>query len=473
MSNHYYILAIIISLIFGSLAYLCQLKGVLLAILVLLWVYSLIFSLRNIDKKIAFCSFLVTFFVFLLGRIFIDNFFPGFESDYTMEVDNRDSYSKVANYFVLYSLILSLSGLCIGYLSKNKVIVSNKIENPVYLKRIREISKRMTIFFFLFVLLVTFEKIRYILDNGYINYYLTFKESLPHICYTLASSYKFAFFIFLASFPSKKEVWPLLFLYLMEACVSLLTGQRGSFITPLLFVIIYFFVRNSLSPQDPWIGRKGKIALVVTIPILCASMFLVMLLRGDNETGSFDFFTLFLNFFYQQGGSQVVVGFAYDFEPIIPKGQWYSLGPLIRFFSDNPITNILGISESIEYQSIEMATKGHELGSFITYRADPNRYFSGGNLASSYVAELWLDFGYIGILIGSFIYGRILASISFLSKPNIWKTTVLFIMIYRIMLAPRASFALFITDCLSFSFIIMILYMLGRCKGIPHYISIK
>lgn len=468
MSRHLYLLATL-SFLLGTLAYWAQMKEFLFAILVVLWAYSLFFSLKDIDKKIALCSFLVTFFSFLLGRIFIDTLFPGFESDYTMEVDNRDSYNKGATYFVLYSLILSLIGLSIGYLSKKKSIISNKIENPLYLTRIRTISKRLTIFFFLFVLLVTYEKIKYIWDNGYLNYYLNFKESFPHIFYTLSVSYKFSFFIFLATFPSKREAKPLILLFLIEAGIQLLSGQRGAFITPVFFIIIYYFVRNSLLPQDPWIGKKGKITLVVTIPVLCAFMFLVMLLRGGDETGKFDLLTLFVNFFYQLGGSEVIIGYAYDFKPIVPEDQWYSLGPLIRFLQYNPIAHIFGV-EPIEFQSIEMATKGHELGSFITYRIDPSRYLMGGNVASSYVAELWLDFGFIGILIGNFIYGRILASISFLSKPNIWKTTILFIMLYRILSAPRASFAFFVTDCLSFSFVIMILYMLGRCKGIPHYI---
>lgn len=471
MAKNYYLLAII-SFFLGTIAYLFQFKELLFVVLVVLWIYSLFYSLKNIDKRIALCSFIVTFFSFLLGRIFIDTLFPGFESDYTMEVENRAKYSIGATYFVLYSLILSLVGLSIGYLTNRKENTSNKIENPEYLKRIRLVSKRLTFFFFLFALLVTYEKIRYIWDNGYLSYYLDYKESLPHICYTLAASYKFSFFIFLATFPSKKEARLLIVLYLIDACISLLSGQRGSFITPLFFIIIYYFVRNSISPQDPWIGRKGKLILIVTIPVLCAAMFFVMLLRGGDESGNFQLLTYFVNFFYQLGGSEAIIGYAYDFKSVVPDDQWYSLGPLIRFFQYNPIAHLLGV-ESIEFQSIEMATKGHELGSFITYRIDPYRYLSGGNLASSYVAELWLDFGYIGILIGNFIYGRLLSSISLLSKSNIWKTTILFIMLYRVISAPRASFAFFITDCLSFSFLIMIIYIVGRCKGIPHYISAK
>ncbi len=472
MTQYYYIL-VTASFVLGTIAYFFEDKTVLIVVLLALWIALLSYSLVKFDKRIGFCAFIFTIFAFLLSRLFINALLPNFHSDYTIDVASRSTYSTGATYFVLYSLILSLVGLCVGYLpfTKKRAFTTNVIENPDYLKRIRIITKRLTFLFFLFSLLVTMEKIQYIWAYGYVDFYLNYKEGLPHICYTLAASYKFSFFLYLATFPSKKEAKLLIFLYLLNACVSLLTGQRGSFMTPLLFIIIYAFIRNSMSPDNPWIGKKGKLAILITIPFLCASMFIVMLIRGNDETSEFDIMTLFLNFFYQLGGSEAIIGFSYDLKSVMPEDQWYSIGPLLRFFNDT--ISIFGISDPIEFQTIEMATRGHDLGSFLTYQIDPNRYFAGGNIASSYVAELWIDFGFIGIFMGNFIYGRILAALSSISKPNIWKTTLILIMVNRIMTAPRASFTLFITDCLSFSFIVMILYILGRCKGIPHYISIK
>lgn len=473
MSKSSYYSISVVSLILASIFYFFQVQVGLVVVLMLYWVYCLLYSLKKIDGRIAFFSFLITFFSFLLSRLFIDTLLPGFSSDYTVNVLNKLPYSRSAEPFVFYALIVSLTGLSFGFLrNSDNVSKVTRIENPLYLDKIRLLSRRLAYLFFAFTLVVTIEKIRYIWANGYIDFYLNYKEGLPHIFYTLAAAYKFAFFIFLSTIPSKRESKPLIYLYLFEACISLLTGQRGAFVTPLLFILIYLFFRNSLSPEDPWISRKGKLAIAVSLPIFCALMFLVMLIRADNGTGNDSILTLFLNFFYQLGGSEKIIGYAYDYQSSVPDGQWYSLGPIIRFFQGNPISLLFG-GEAITTQSVEMATRGHELGSFLTYNTDEYRYLSGGNIASSYVAELWLDFGFIGVFIGSFIYGKILGSIVVLSCTNVWKTTIAFIMINRILTAPRANYMLFLTDCLSFSFLIMIIYILFECKGIPRYINSK
>ena len=473
MSKSFYYRISVVTLLLASVFYVIQVKVGLVVVLMLYWLYCLLYSLKKIDARISFFSFLITFFTFLLSRLFIDTLLPDFSSDYTVNVSNKLPYSLNAEPFVFYVLIVSLVGLSLGFLKNSDKLSSvTCIENPLYINKIRLLSRRLSYLFFIFTLVVTIEKIRYIWSNGYVDFYLNYKEGLPHIFYTLAAAYKFAFFIFLSTLPSKKESKLLIFLYLFEACVSLLTGQRGSFVTPLLFIIIYLFFRNSLSPEDPWISKKGKLAITISLPLFCAAMFLVMLIRADNEIGNDSVMTLFLNFFYQLGGSEKIIGYAYDYQSSVPNGQWYSLGPIIRFFHGNPISLLLG-GEAISSQSVEMAIHGHELGSFLTYKTDEYRYLSGGNIASSYVAELWLDFGFIGVFIGSFIYGKILGSIVTLSSNNIWKTTIGFIMINRILTAPRSNFMLFVTDCLSFSFLIMIIYILFECNGLPRHINTR
>ena len=460
------------SLLIASIAYYTHLKYLLVGVLILLWIYCILYSLKKINDRIVLCSFLLTFFAFLLSRTFVDTLLPDFESDYITNAISKRAYSDNASLFILFSLVVSLVGLFVGYISDKSHVKASRIkENPMYLSRVRYISKRLTYLLFTFALLVTLEKVRYIWANGYLSYYLSYRESMPHVFYTLAVAYKFAFFMFLSTMPSKGEAKILILLYVFDACVSLLTGQRGAFITPLLFILIYFFIRNSLSPEDPWLGKKGKIAIAVSFPLLSAAMFLVMLIRGEDETGGYGFTTLFVNFFYQLGGSESIIGYSYDMKSLIPDGQWYSLGPIIRFLKGNPIAYLFGFGETIDYQSVEMATRGHELGSFLTYNTDSYRYLNGGNLASSYVAELWMDFGMIGVFIGNVIYGRILAAIGSITSFSVWKATIAFVMMNRILTAPRGSFAFFITDCLSFAFIVMVIYIIGRCKGIPHYIS--
>lgn len=221
-----------------------------------------------------------------------------------------------------------------------------------------------------------------------------------------------------------------------------------------------------MSPNDLWISRRGKIMLLVSFPFLCASMFIIMLIRGDNGLGNESLITYFIDFFYQLGGSVNVLGYSYDLQGIIPENQNYTFGPLIRWIDNNFITQLVGLGHQYENASVEMALRGHSLGSFLTYNINEYRYLHGGNLASSYIAELWLDYGFIGVAIGSFIYGRIMASVLSFARKNIWKATIAFIMIYNIIYAPRASYMYFITECMSYSFIVIAFYIYLRTRNI-------
>ena len=267
--------------------------------------------------------------------------------------------------------------------------------------------------------------------------------------------------------PEKKEAIPLIGLYLLRACIALLSGQRNGFILPVLFIIIYFYLRNSITPNNQWIGRRGKMLLIVSFPFLCASMFIIMLIRGDNNLGNEGLVTYFIDFFYQLGGSVKVLGYSYDLQACVPEGQNYVFGPLIRWVDSNFVTQLLGLGHHYENASVDMALHGHSLGSFLTYNVNQYRYLHGGNLASSYIAELWLNYGFFGVAIGSLIYGRIMASVLFFARKNIWKATIAFIMMYNIIYAPRASYIYFVTECMSYSFIAIVIYIYFRTRNIP------
>ena len=466
----------IILIVLSSISYALEYKSGLMFTLAATWIIGLLYSVKRIENRIVLLVFYITIFTFLMARLFIDDFASGYDSDYSENAQNVTSYSKLAEYFIYYSITLSLAFVFFGYTLCSKEKKLTKIDCSVrynqYRQKVKIISKKISYALYVFTIITTLDMVMYIWSNGYISYYLQFKPSFPHVFYTLDAAFDFAFFIFLACLPEKKEAKTLIILYLLNACIALLSGQRNGFILPVLFIIMYCFLRNSISPNDLWIGKRGKILLIVSFPFLCALMFIVMLIRGNNATGNESILVYFIDFFYQLGGSVKVLGYTYDLQASIPDGQNYTFGPLIRWFDGNFVTQLLGMGHIYENASVEMALQDHSLGSFLTYNIDKYRYLHGGNLASSYIAELWINYGFIGVAIGSFIYGCILGSVLSFVRKNIWKCTIAFIMVYNIIYAPRASYLYFITECMSYSFIVLAIYIYFRTSKVQQYKTI-
>ena len=82
---------------------------------------------------------------------------------------------------------------------------------------------------------------------------------------------------------------------------------------------------------------------------------------------------------------------------------------IIDSYGNNFIFQLLGIGQEFKSNTAEIALNGHSLGSYLTYTYQTERFLLGGGMGSSFIAESWLDFGYIGVVGFSFIYGIILS----------------------------------------------------------------
>ena len=274
--------------------------------------------------------------------------------------------------------------------------------------------------------------------------------------------------------PSKKECRPIIFLYLFNGISYMGIGQRGSFVLNFLFVITYLFLRNKIRPGNkPWIGRKGIISLLISMPLLVSFLYIFAYIRTDSNV--IDSKNLILSFIYQQGVSVEVIGYTYEYEDYFPKGKVYSIGDIINYFNHNKIAQVFGDKEPVKPQSIEHALDDHSLDAALTYFVKPHLYLRGGGLGSSYIAEAWKDFGYIGIIIFSYIYGLILALIPQWCRKGFWWTAIGFIMYNNIIFAPRARAIKFIFEFFSLAVILMLLglylysrYKTKRSKYKPH-----
>lgn len=424
---------------------------------IFIWILLMVYAIKDLDNRIAFFAFLVSFFTFLLGRFLIQSFTKVLPDDYfNVFIDFKPSTEN----FIFKTILVSLCVVFLGYYygqnigrkKRNIVHYSNN-----YAIRVRKYSKILVYVTFIFDLIETLERVQYAWGNGYFEYYMGFEQNLPYLVYKLSSFFVFAVFLYLATLPPKNEAKIVIYLYLFSAFVRFLIGARGAIIYPLFIILIYLFIRTTLSPDEPWITKKAKRAIVIAAPLVCVGMAAMGLIRNGNSTEGFSAVDAIIAFFFKQGTSYQIIGFVYDNANTMPPNQIYSIGRIFHIFDGSIIGQVLGIDHNLTSQTVEYALKGDELGSYVTYIYNPTVYLNGGGYGSCYIAEAYADLKWFGICLVNFIVGYILAKIPYWMSNRIWLTTISFFILYSFIRAPRGSAFDFLGEIFNINYLLMAL----------------
>jgi oligosaccharide repeat unit polymerase len=412
---------------------------------------NVVFSLRNIKERIVFFIFQITFFTFLVGRLILDNFFQ----DSVLFTYGFNFSDDIINH-VIISIFISLIFLRLGYVitaANNKI---NKIAplnyESVYIRSVRKSSKILMYLALIPQLLILFEKAILVQNLGYEAYYTDYESNLPFIVLKLGMLYEAMTFLFLATMPSKKECKLPLIIFFIVGCLSLSYGQRNGFLLKTIFIFIYLIVRDQINSGGLiWFKRKYILPIIIIIPFLIT----FLLAFGSYREGEkFNSDTLVNNvalFFFSQGSTANLIGYAKEDEGILPENKFYSLGPLISFFKENAIAKVFIEVPKYQASRMEQALDGHQFSLAISYLHFNYKgaFLLGSGLGSCYIAELWADFGYTGIAFGSFLYGLLMAMFLKFCKRSIWLATFSFSGALAIIYAPRAEFSDFLQIFLS------------------------
>lgn len=122
---------------------------------------------------------------------------------------------------------------------------------------------------------------------------------------------------------------------------------------------------------------------------------------------------------------------------------------LIDFINSNAITQFLIDVPKYVPQSLDSALYGNNFAESVSYILSPKRYLNGWGYGSSYVAELYKDFSYFGIIIGNFILGIILGCMNKLFRAGILGAWMCLSMTRLLLYAPRDTFTSFIVSTFS------------------------
>ena len=392
------------------------------AITMTMWCVVVWFCAQRPKERLLLLLFQATLFTFLMTRLILPDIFQTsyMEDDVDGTIRMFDAQTLR---FIYTTLAISIFGSYFGFAilpePQDKTIQLYDT-STAYVGSIRHISKILSYICALFFAVTIVEKSIFVFQNGYFELYADFESKLPGVVQKLASLYTPLFMLYLATFPSKQEARGALWLYFVIAILSLTTGSRTAFMLALVFLLFYFCLRNVINPKEPWLSRKAVIAIICTIPLLLVGMFMIDFIRADKEMEHAGIADMFINFFYQQGVSAQVIGLTYDMRNILDDGRIFSFGQIIDNFNKNIVFQLMGTAVAYRPQTEEMAMYGHSLANTITYLQMHKSFLNGVGLGTSFIAEVWHDFGNIGLLLWNMMYGMIFARFFSWAQRGLW-----------------------------------------------------
>lgn len=413
----------------------------------ILFVFGIGYCLKSFYDNIFMFCFLVCFFTFLLGGQVINRIVQVYGYTFSNEIEMHTDLV----------LLISLLGLLGGYILTDKLGYKCKIERDLFnynntnYSNIRRLSKILYFTTYLFWLVCMLDNVLYVIQAGYTSYYLEYSNRVPAIIRQIGYMAPMNLFIFLSTMPSKNEAKKPILMYSFYLLLSLGTGRRIYFMTGMLIIFAYAMLRNVINPgEKPWVSKKAFMWIIIAVPTLLGFMYMFEYMRSENYVGDASNYSPLVGFFVRQGTSINVIKYTELFQNRLNPDAHYSLYNLIKWLqgSGEFVGNLFGFDLNFEIgrQTALTATNGTYLADFVSYNANPSSYRIGMGYGSCYIEELYVDFGYLGVFLGNFIYGTLLCSLmkNSLKEHKIWRTALGFYIIDLLFKAPRATFDAFL-----------------------------
>lgn len=417
------------------------------------------FCVRDFSKKFGLVLFFITMFTFLVGGAFLP-LISG-ESDWQSGLAEHE-YIVACNclYFAVVFLI-------VGYAFWGKVKIKISLRNRkegifqlledtnFFIYKMQKIVFGIFIVSTLIAILGESDRLLYSIQHGYMALYTDYSQSgwvqRARIISTTS------FFIGLATRPKKRILYIYLILGIVNPLFEMMEGARSQFMMYVLFVIFYLYtLPNFKNGNSSQYNDKKRLYYLIFAGILI-SLFVIPALYtygytrvGREYEQSETIFGYIFDFFKGQSGSFAILGYAERYKGELP-GICYSFGTIIdRIVGNNYVAN-----------TVDAAVKTNQFGAAITYAIKPYSYLHGVGLGSSYIAEVFYDFGYIGVIIVNFLIGGVLNKLSNWNQNSIFKQSIMYILFYYMLTIPRSSLMNPIVQLISISTIMTIVTVFG------------
>lgn len=432
--------------------------------LTITFIFIFINSIINYKKRLPFIFFLLAFFIFTMGQYYFEN------------VSNDSMYYKnFADIYVtktIYIQFLALVFTFLGYKIFENINFS-KTKNVKFNQKTLHIYKKLILIGLLITgissILINIEMSICSIKNGYLALYNGIYVSIfPSIIQRLANYYFIFFCFFITLFKNKKIIILSFIMFLLNSTINLLSGMRFEFVFGILFLIfyyIYYHLKNNIK-----FSKKIKnisIIIILLIPIGVIFLSSYNKIRNKVAIENINLVNEFSSFFVSQGRSLNLITYAQIYEKEIKsKNTNYVFG----LFTDSLINKIDILTlKMFDFPDINVNCNlnfGEDISKIVL---GENLFEKGYGLGSQYLAEIYIEYDVIGVVIFSFIFGVIISFIYLLSFDNIISEIFLFNLLLPILHVPRGLAFEFLAPFLSSMILLLLLTLIILEKIVNKY----
>jgi len=256
--------------------------------------------------------------------------------------------------------------------------------------------------------------------------------------------------------PNKKQMKLPMLIYGIYMVTSLFTGRRNTLVTEALMLTIYLVMRDNLLSKDKRILKKKTVVYTGVFGIIAMYLlqFLALVRAGLNTNRGLG--EMLVSFFDSQGASfRVVIQTINNIDLFNPATSYqYLFYPFELFVHNNVITRtIFGLTPIIEVQTSEFVQTTHNYAHVLTYMVDPDRYLSGGGFGTSYVAEAYVAYGILGIIVISVMIGLVFRFFSSMLTRSWVVVACCLIAIKNFVYIPRSFTFIWVTDVFNITYL--------------------
>ncbi len=455
------IFTIIISIAFYYFGFKSVNLAQILLSIVISFISICVYSFIHIKRRLILFLFSIFYFIYYISLHLYNYYYGNLVDIFTTSIY---LHTLSIIYIGLISLYLSFMVFSSARLSIND---SNRKEHQKYFEsKVGFVAKRIFLVTYIFLIVITIEKVYFVQMNDFREYYISYVSIFPSFISKLADASIILFYVFLATYPSKKQIKYPVILFLIFMILSLGYGQRNVFALNVLLLFFYYYYRERKSAnKGEWIKKKNLITILIIAPVMLVFFELFDYLRRDILINEISFVELFLNFFSSQGQTTNLISYGYLYEnQIFNQSVPYSFGSIYLYLTQNVISRTLFGTPQLLQNTVEMALNGNSFGQTMTYILNPTTYLLGIGVGSSYLAELFFDFGVMGVILGSIFIGFVLSYFSNINKYRLLNRIIILIALRWILYLPRTSYFEWFAQTFSFLniFIILSIFIIAK-----------
>ena len=409
-----------------------------------------ILTINKWKNYIVYLLFHFSMFIFLISKP-IGAFLIGI--DYITNINTNDFYFCYGCYEIII-IALGLAGL--EYRTKIRAYYISITQNKMYL---RKVSFIIFLIGFACVFYEIIYKIQFFLSHSYLDYYNGnyTTDSIPGLIKIGIHMFKPAMCVYLITFPEKRKILFVLFIYILSNIPEMIVGQRAPLILTFFFCIAYYGLRDTINikneksnTQKVWIGRRHVIFGVLLIPIFM--LFLTLYNELRNNIVNSDVISNKLShpmgwFLYEQGGTMDLIIDYIRIKDIMPKLNYF-FGYLYDTFMNNSIIASLTGNNVYGSHSIEYVKQSHALATHLGYNLLGDNFLLGMGTDSTFVLNIYTTFGYVGLFIINYCIGYYLCRFTKIISKSTFVSVIVLYTYINFFLIPRADIGI------SFSFLV-------------------